>query len=68
MEKSLSGKSEKLDKASRPLHDFITNELPNGTFRSNQAWARLQESVNWALASLLEESKKDPEVKKKLKK
>lgn len=45
----------KIEELARPLHAFITEQLPPGSFRTNQAWARLQECVNWATNAALEE-------------
>lgn len=47
-------KINRLDELARPLHEFIKTDLPQGSFRTNQAWARLQECVNWATNSVLE--------------
>lgn len=54
MEQQIKDKISKIDELARPLHDFIKTELPQGSFRTNQAWARLQECVNWATNSALE--------------
>ncbi len=64
MEEKTREKIEMINKLAEPYHQFINQALPHGTFRTNQAWARLQESVNWASAAVLEEAAKPPKKKK----
>ncbi len=58
-EKEINEQINAIDNLARPLHDYIKTSLPQGSFRTNQAWARLQECVNWATHAILEQQIQD---------
>lgn len=59
LEKSINDQLIILDNLQKPLHEYIKTKLPYGSFRTNCAWGRLQECVNWATSAIIEQQVQD---------